>query len=59
MSFSVNVDPLKVVSIAEVTVFVVEGILTLPLVLQVVHVCVVPVVLKVQTELVDSMPLLP
>jgi len=54
ISFSVNVDPLIVVSVFEATVFVVDGSLTFPLVLWVVRVCVVPEVLKVDIEPVDS-----
>jgi len=48
-----------VVSVAEMTVFIVEGILTFPLVLQVVRICMVPNVLKVEIKLVDSSSSLP
>jgi len=53
ISFSVNVDPLMVVSVFEMTVFVVTGSLTFPLVLRVVCICVVPEVRKVDIKLVD------
>jgi len=54
-----KVDPLRVVSVVELTVFVVEGSLTFPLVFRIMCVCVVPNVQNVEMELVDSMSLLP
>jgi len=50
---------LIVVSVPEVMVLVAERILTFPLVFYVVQVCVVPIVLKVDTEPVERGPLLP
>jgi len=50
ISISVCVEPLIVVSIAEATVFIVDGIFTFPLVLRVVCVCMVPDVLNVEIE---------
>jgi len=58
MSFLVKVDPLNVVSVLEATVYVMVGSLTFPFDLRVVWVCVVPFVLKVDIELVNSISLL-
>jgi len=58
MSILVKIDPLKVVSVSDVTVFVVVGSFTFPLVLCVVCVWVVPFVWKVDIKLVDSISLL-
>jgi len=59
MSLSVRVDPLMVVSVEDVTVFVVEGIFTFPFVLRVLRVCVVPDVRKVEIEPVERSSSLP
>jgi len=53
MSFSEKVDALNVVSVPEATVAADEGRLTFPFVLRVDRVCVVPVVLNIETEPVE------
>jgi len=59
MSFLEKVDAINVMSVLELMVLTAEGNLTLPLVLHVVCICIVPMVQNVDSELVERRSLPP